>query len=69
MYRPIIMKGAIMATKHLIEHGHLRIACIQGVAQSVPNKLRIKGYKDAMIGAGIKDYTITGDEFTRSKRL
>jgi LacI family transcriptional regulator len=57
-------EGAIMATRHLIEHGHSRIACIQGVPQSVPNKLRIKGYKDAMISAGIKDYTITGDEFS-----
>jgi LacI family transcriptional regulator len=57
-------EGAVMATRHLIEHGHTRIACIQGVAQSVPNKLRIKGYKDAMVTAGINDYTITGDEFS-----
>ncbi len=53
-----------MGTKHLLENGHQRIACIQGVPESVPNKLRIKGYKDAMIGAGITDYQIIGDEFS-----
>lgn len=57
-------EGAIMATKHLLEYGHQRIACIQGVSDSVPNKLRIKGYKDAMIAAGITDYQIIGDEFS-----
>jgi len=30
----------------------------------VPNKLRIKGYTDAMIGAGNKDYQIIGNEFS-----
>lgn len=56
-------EGAIMATKHLLEYGHQNIACIQG-AESVPNKLRIKGFTDAMIGAGIKDCQIVGDEFS-----
>jgi LacI family transcriptional regulator len=57
-------EGAVMATRHLIEHGHSRIACIQGVLASVPNKLRIKGCKDALNSAGLRDYTITGDEFS-----
>ncbi|NOT75774.1 MAG: LacI family DNA-binding transcriptional regulator [Cyclobacteriaceae bacterium] len=57
-------EGAYMATKHLIEHGHKQIACIQGVQQSIPNKLRIQGFKDAMIEAGLKDFVITGDEFS-----
>src|SRR5690349_14387982 len=35
--------GAFMATQHLIEHGHKRIACIQGVQESTPNSLRIQG--------------------------
>lgn len=56
--------GAYMATKHLLEHGHVRIACIQGVQESVPNKLRIQGYKDAMIAAGHSEYLIGGDEFS-----
>jgi LacI family transcriptional regulator, galactose operon repressor len=57
-------EGAVMATKHLIEHGHTNIACIQGVRQSVPNRLRIKGYRDTMIASGIKKYSISGDEFS-----
>lgn len=56
--------GAVMATKHLLENGHKRIACIQGVPESVPNRLRIKGYQDAMLAAGFKDYQIIGDEFS-----
>jgi LacI family transcriptional regulator len=57
-------EGAIMATRHLIDNGHKRIACIQGVRESVPNKLRIKGYKDAMLAAGYEQYIIVGDEFS-----
>ncbi|HTF21089.1 MAG TPA: LacI family DNA-binding transcriptional regulator [Chryseolinea sp.] len=56
--------GAFMATKHLIENGHVRIACIQGVQESVPNKLRIQGFKDAMIAAGHGEYLIVGNEFS-----
>jgi LacI family transcriptional regulator len=57
-------EGAVMATKHLLEHGHKNIACIQGVPESVPNQLRIQGYKDAMLSAGISEYKILGNEFT-----
>jgi LacI family transcriptional regulator len=57
-------EGAVMGTKHLLENGHTRIACIQGVQHSVPNKLRIEGYKQAMIDAGIKDAMISGNEFS-----
>jgi LacI family transcriptional regulator len=55
--------GAYEATRHLIEHGHSNIACIQGVKQSMPNKQRIKGFIDAMKEAGISSYSITGDAF------
>lgn len=57
-------EGAVMATKHLLEHGHRNIACIQGVPESVPNQLRIKGYQDAMASAGIGESKILGNEFT-----
>lgn len=57
-------EGAYIATKYLIENGHNRISCIQGVQQSTPNKLRIKGYKDAMLEAGITEYSISGDDFS-----
>lgn len=56
--------GAYNATKHLIEHGHTLISCIQGVKEATPNRLRIKGYIDAMADAGIGNYSIVGDEYS-----
>ncbi len=56
--------GAFNATKHLIENGHTRIACIQGVRQSTPNRLRVAGFRDAMEKEGLKNYTIVGDDFS-----
>jgi len=56
--------GAYNATRYLIENGHSNIACIQGVKESTPNKLRIKGFIKAMKEAGINSYTITGDAFS-----
>lgn len=56
--------GAYVATKHLLENGHTRIACIQGVQQSTPNRLRVKGFVDAMEETGLTTYSITGDEFS-----
>lgn len=57
-------KGAVMATNHLLENGHTQIACIQGLEDSVPNKRRIEGFRDAMKEAGIQHYTISGNEFS-----
>jgi LacI family transcriptional regulator len=56
--------GAYSATKYLIENGHSMICCIQGIQQSTPNRLRVKGFTDAMEDAGIKRYNIVGDDFT-----
>lgn len=56
--------GAYAATKHLIENGHSIIACIQGVQHSTPNRLRIKGFSDAMREEGLESYNIVGDDFT-----
>jgi LacI family transcriptional regulator len=56
--------GAYHATQYLIENGHSRITCIQGVQQSTPNRLRAKGFKDAMEEAGISSYRIVGNDFT-----
>lgn len=56
--------GAIMGTRHLLDHGHRDIACVQGVEHSVPNKLRIKGFTDAMHNAGLKSFSITGNDFS-----
>ena len=56
--------GAYAATRHLIENGHFLISCIQGVKQATPNRLRIKGFKDAMEESGISNYSIVGDEYS-----
>ncbi|HEU5292101.1 MAG TPA: LacI family DNA-binding transcriptional regulator [Cyclobacteriaceae bacterium] len=57
-------EGAVMATRHLIDNGHTQIACVQGLKDSVPNKLRIMGFRDAMIEAGSKEFNIVGDDFS-----
>lgn len=56
--------GAYSATKYLIENGHRVIACIQGVQQSTPNKLRVKGFSDAMEESGIRGFSVVGDDFS-----
>ncbi|NOU61775.1 LacI family DNA-binding transcriptional regulator [Marinifilum caeruleilacunae] len=56
--------GAITATKYLIEHGHTSIACIQGVKSSTPNKMRIKGFKQAMQEVGNTNIHVIGDDFS-----
>jgi LacI family transcriptional regulator len=56
--------GAFNATKLLIEHGHKSIICIQGLTDSIPNKLRVKGFEKAMNEAGISNFKVVGDEFS-----
>ncbi|GET28876.1 LacI family DNA-binding transcriptional regulator [Prolixibacter sp. SD074] len=56
--------GAFSATKHLIENGHKTIACIQGVEESTPNRLRVKGFIDAMQESGLNSFNVVGDDFT-----
>jgi len=57
-------QGAYQATKHFIKNGHTNIACIQGIESSMPNKLRIKGFKAALEEAGIKINSISGYDFS-----
>jgi LacI family transcriptional regulator len=40
-------KGALEAVNMLIDNGHSRIACIQGLINTSPNNDRVKGYIDA----------------------
>jgi LacI family transcriptional regulator len=56
--------GAYNATNYLIENGHSYITCIQGLKHSTPNRLRVKGFRDAMEKAGLKNYYVVGDDFT-----
>ncbi len=56
--------GAYQATKHFIKNGHTNIACIQGIESSMPNKLRIKGFKAALEEEGIRISSISGYDFS-----
>lgn len=41
-------QGSFEAVNYLIFMGHKRIACIQGIPESFPNKERVLGYMDAL---------------------
>ncbi len=47
------MEGAYKSVKHLIQNGHKKIACIQGIVGTSSNNQRINGYKKALDEAGI----------------
>jgi len=57
-------EGAFRATKYLLNNGHTSIACIQGIRESTPNRLRVKGFTEALEGSGVNNYSIVGDDFT-----
>lgn len=59
-------QGAREAVSYLISMGHSRIACIQGIEQSQPNKERVNGYRDACMtnGIDVDDSLIVGDDFS-----
>jgi len=57
-------EGSYMATKYLIENGHSAITCIQGVQHSIPNKLRVKGFEDAIKNLKTYSKNIVGNDFT-----
>lgn len=45
--------GGYLATRHLLELGHTRIACIAGPSSITPSAERIIGYRNALEEAGI----------------
>jgi LacI family transcriptional regulator len=56
--------GGRMATRHLLDHGHRRIAHIAGPANRLTGIQRRQGYEDALTAAGIPpdpDLIATGD--------
>lgn len=58
-------QGSLDATNYLVMNGHKKIACIQGVISSLPNKRRVAGYLAALEKAGIRDKAIVaGNEFS-----
>lgn len=46
-------QGGYLATRHLIELGHRRIACIAGPRTTTPSGDRMTGYQKALVEAGI----------------
>ena len=59
-------KGAYETTQYLISCGHEKIVCIQGVPHVMPNIQRVKGYLDAMLDAGLQNYSfVTGNNFSQ----
>ncbi|PFG58601.1 LacI family transcriptional regulator [Vibrio sp. ES.051] len=45
--------GGYLATKHLLEHGHTKIACITGQLSKIDSRDRLQGYRNALAEHGI----------------
>lgn len=61
--------GGLLATRHLIELGHRRIACIAGPSTITPSAERITGYRKALEQAGIpceENLILRGDYHAQS---
>ncbi|MEW6511940.1 MAG: LacI family DNA-binding transcriptional regulator [Bacteroidota bacterium] len=59
--------GAFEAVQHLIEHGHRRIAIIQGLADTYTSRGRLQGYIDALAkhGLPLDESLIVGKDFRK----
>ncbi|ELY4672452.1 ribose operon transcriptional repressor RbsR [Cronobacter muytjensii] len=56
--------GGDIATRHLIEKGFTRIACVTGPLDKTPARQRLEGYRTAMRRAGLpvpEGYEVVGD--------
>ena len=61
--------GGYLATRHLLELGHTRIACIAGPSSITPSAERITGYRKALEEAGVpydEKLVIRGDYHAQS---
>ncbi len=61
--------GGFLATQHLLELGHTRIACIAGPSSITPSAERIIGYRQALEQAGIsydENLIVRGDYHAQS---
>ena len=47
------LNGGYLATQHLVELGHRRIACISGLSNLTPSAQRVVGYRTALLDAGL----------------
>ncbi len=59
-------QGAYDAVNYFISLGHRKIACIQGIKNSSPNKERVLGYLDALKDNGLEpeESMIIGEDFS-----
>lgn len=58
-------QGGMSAVRHLASFGHRRIACVQGINSSVPNRKRVEGYVAAMKEAGLEEYIhVSGNDYS-----
>ena len=58
-------QGGLDGTRQILARGHRKIACLQGVVDSMPNIQRVKGYRAAMEEAGLADeILIVGSDFS-----
>jgi len=56
--------GAYIGGMHLIENGHTKIACIQGLPDSTPNKDRKSGFIKALEENNLSPFYLGGDSFS-----
>lgn len=57
-------RGGFLATQHLLELGHRRIACIGGPASTQVVQLRAAGYRRALAGAKVEALPVVDCAFT-----
>lgn len=53
--------------EHLVARGHRRIAMVAGVGG--PQAVRVEGYRDALLRAGLEPLVVTGNGFTEDAGL
>ena len=58
------LKGAQLATTHLIELGHRQIVHVAGPEYSRTASVRIRGYEEAMKRAGLVNHVIKAEHYT-----
>jgi len=47
-------QGGYLATKHLLEYGHTKVACITGQMSKIDSRDRLQGYRNALTEFGIQ---------------
>ncbi|HTX99561.1 MAG TPA: LacI family DNA-binding transcriptional regulator [Bacteroidota bacterium] len=59
--------GAMEAIEHVVEHGHVRIAIIQGLRETITSRERLRGYLDVLAAHDIPvdEGLIVGNDFRR----